>query len=88
MLSSMVSCVYAVSHSWPSLSSSYLSVLGSVDYEDAFKAAVLMNVYNKRAAAASHLCLAWSQLVDVCVLGCGGVLTTGTALLASKPIIK
>ena len=52
-------------------------MLGSVEYEDAFKAAVLMNIYNKRAAASAHLCQAWSQLVDVCVLGCGGVLVAG-----------
>lgn len=52
------------------------AVLGSAEFEDALKAAVLMNVYNRRAAAAAHLCLAWSQLVDVSVLGCGGVLVS------------
>ena len=53
------------------------SALGSAEFEDALKAAVLMNVYNKRAAASAHLCFAWSQLVDVSVLGCAGVLVSG-----------
>ena len=57
-------------------------VLGSSDFEDAFKAAVLMNVYNKRAAAAAHLCQAWSQLVDISVLGCGGVLVQGGSIIS------
>ena len=57
-------------------------VLGSSDFEDAFKAAVLMNVYNKRAAAAAHLCQAWSQLVDISVLGCGGVLVQGGSMIS------
>ena len=35
---------------------------GQADFEDGVRAAVCMNVYNKRAAAATHLCQAWGQV--------------------------
>ena len=44
------------------------------DVHNGIEAAVKMNVYNMRAAAATHLCQAWSQAVDVAVLGCHGIL--------------
>jgi hypothetical protein len=44
------------------------------DVHSGIEAAVKMNVYNMRAAAATHLCQAWSQAVDVAVLGCHGIL--------------
>jgi hypothetical protein len=36
-----------------------------------------MNVYNMRAAAATHLCEAWAQAVNVSVLGYGGSVLSG-----------
>lgn len=53
------------------------SAVGGAEFEEALKAAVRMNVYNKRAAAAAHLCLAWSQAIDVSVLGSGGNIFSG-----------
>jgi hypothetical protein len=53
------------------------NVIGGVEFEIALKAAVHMNCYNKHAAAASYLCQAWSQLIDV-ALGCGGLAIKGT----------
>ena len=51
--------------------------MGGAEFEEALKAALQMNVYNKRAAAAAHLCLAWSQAIDVSVLGSGGSIFSG-----------
>jgi hypothetical protein len=52
------------------------NLVDGVEFEIALKAAVQMNVYNKRAAAASYLCQAGSQLIDV-ALGCGGLAVKG-----------
>jgi hypothetical protein len=51
--------------------------LSEADFDDGVRAAVVMNVYNRRAAAATHLCQAWSQAVDVAAIGCGGLLYEG-----------
>ena len=54
-----------------------LIVLSSAEFQEALKAAIMMNVYNKRAAAAAHLCNAWGQAVDVSVYGFGSKLLPG-----------
>ena len=58
-----------------------LSAVGGAEFEEALKAAVQMNVYNKRAAAAANLCLAWSQAIDVSVLGIRGGVFSGESTL-------
>ena len=58
-----------------------LSAVGGAEFEEALKAAVQMNVYNKRAAAAANLCLAWSQAIDVSVLGSRGGVFSGESTL-------
>ena len=55
----------------------YIILAGGSDFEAALQAAVQMNVYNMRAAAATHLCEAWGQAVNVSVLGYGGSILTG-----------
>ena len=51
--------------------------LGGSEFEAALNAAVQMNVYNMRAAAATHLFEAWGQAVNVSVLGYGGSILSG-----------
>ena len=47
---------------------SVASTLSRTDYTAGVDVAVSMNVYNKRAAAATHLCRAWGQVVEIATL--------------------
>jgi hypothetical protein len=74
---------YAILSKYHSIS----SAVGGAEFEEALKAAVQMNVYNKRAAAAAHLCLAWSQAIDVSVLGSGGSIFSGECTPLMTPCL-
>jgi hypothetical protein len=88
VLSSLFLVVYILA---PVILSTYhplSSAVGGAEFEEALKAAVQMNVYNKRAAAAAHLCLAWSQAIDVSVLGSGGSIFSGSRTPPMTPCVS
>ena len=72
-----ISCRYQISQIASNNTSSTKSAVSAVEFQEALKGAIMMNVYNKRAAASAHLCGAWGQAVDVSVYGFGSRLLPG-----------
>lgn len=57
----------------------YMNAAASkADIEAGVKAAIQMNLYQQRVAAATHLCKAWGQLVDIALLGGSANVLLGT----------